>query len=51
MFAPMAKLEDEAELGQRDRKQDIYSNKKKRREKQVGVTKQKKRNCSNKRNT
>ena len=50
MFAPMAKLEDKAELGQRDRKQDIYSNKKKRREKQVGVKKQKKEELLQERN-
>ena len=50
IFAPTGRKEKQAGLGQRDRKQDIYSNKKKRREKQVGVTKQKKKNCSNKRN-
>lgn len=38
-FAPIGRKEKQAELGQRERKQDIYSNKKKRREKQVGVTK------------
>ena len=49
--APTGRRKKQAGLEQRDRKQDIYSNKKKRREKQVGVTKQKKKNCSNKRNT
>lgn len=38
----MVKLEDKAGMGQRDRKQDICSNRKKKREKQVGVTKQEK---------
>ena len=48
IFAPTGRRKKQAGLGQRERKQDIYSNKKKRREKQVGVTKQKKKNCSKK---
>lgn len=37
MFAPMAKLEDESELGQRDGKQDICSNRKKRQASWIGA--------------
>ncbi|MBU5477220.1 hypothetical protein KQI72_10930 [Eubacterium sp. MSJ-21] len=36
---PMPRRKKQAELGQRDRKHYICSNRKKRREKQVGVTK------------
>ena len=39
---PMQRRKKQAGLGERDRKQDICSNRKKRREKQVGVKKQKK---------
>ena len=37
MFAPMAKLEDEADLGQRDRKQYICSNRQKEEASRLGV--------------
>ena len=39
---PTPRRKKQAGLGERDRKQDICSNRKKRREKQVGVKKQKK---------
>lgn len=47
MFAPMAKLEDEAELGQRDGKQDICSNRQKGEASWIGGKVEKKDICSN----
>lgn len=50
IFAPTGRKEKQAGLEQRDRKQDICSNRKKKREKQVGVKKQKKEELIQERN-
>ena len=47
---PKPRRKKQAGLGERDRKQDICSNRKKRREKQVGVKKQKKEELLQERN-
>lgn len=50
IFAPAGRRKKQAGLGEKAENQNIYSNKKKRREKQVGVKKQKKEELLQERN-